>query len=321
MYGEGTQCGGTRRITASAGNNGNGIRWTDGSGTGASRNVGTGTYYAVTTSADGCESGTASVAVTINPAPNINLISGDCCQTVDQNTPLQPISFTATNFDTFTMTGGEFPEGVYGSPNGSSYTISGTPIVAGSFYYGLTASANGCPSDEYWGDITVNDVAMKSFASASTWYMGDQVWSDRVVVKPDNCTLVEHFTLATNPPKEFLISSESGVERYYFNQSCAIYACPEGWSVPGYYDLYLLYDAQHGDYMFAEWGGGGEIFYNTGGGSAFGAIWSYEPYPGYPGEYYYLMYKDEFDVPYETGGVSLGRRPAHIGLQVRCVKL
>jgi hypothetical protein len=65
MSGGGTQCGGTKSITATAGTNGNGIRWDNGT-TAASRSVGTGTYYALTTSAAGCESGTASVAVTIN---------------------------------------------------------------------------------------------------------------------------------------------------------------------------------------------------------------------------------------------------------------
>jgi uncharacterized protein (TIGR02145 family) len=68
MGGGGTQCGGTMNITASAGSGGAGIRWTDNNSTVSSRSVGTGTYYAVTTSAAGCESGTASVAVTIIPA-------------------------------------------------------------------------------------------------------------------------------------------------------------------------------------------------------------------------------------------------------------
>jgi hypothetical protein len=63
MSGGGSHCGGTMDITATPGSDGNGIRWTDGSSTTATRSVGTGTYYAVTTSAAGCESGTASVEV------------------------------------------------------------------------------------------------------------------------------------------------------------------------------------------------------------------------------------------------------------------
>jgi hypothetical protein len=76
MGGGGTQCGGTMNITASPGSGGNGIRWTDGSGTEPSRNVGTGTYYAVTTSADGCESGTAQVSVTIHTVPEAPAVWG-----------------------------------------------------------------------------------------------------------------------------------------------------------------------------------------------------------------------------------------------------
>jgi hypothetical protein len=71
MGGGGAQCGGTRSITATPGSGGTGIRWTDGSSTVSPRSVGTGTYYAVTTSDAGCESGTMSVSVTINAVPGV----------------------------------------------------------------------------------------------------------------------------------------------------------------------------------------------------------------------------------------------------------
>jgi hypothetical protein len=78
MSGGGTHCGGSMTITATYGSGGNGIRWTDGYTT-ASRNVGTGTYRAVTTSAAGCESGSASVTVTINNgASNGNVPDATC---------------------------------------------------------------------------------------------------------------------------------------------------------------------------------------------------------------------------------------------------
>jgi hypothetical protein len=67
MSGGGSQCGGTMDITATpGGNGGTGIRWTDGSGTATtpSRTVGNGTYYAVTTTDAGCESG-LSLPVTV----------------------------------------------------------------------------------------------------------------------------------------------------------------------------------------------------------------------------------------------------------------
>jgi hypothetical protein len=78
MAGGGTQCGNSRDITATAGSGGDGIRWTDNSSTVSLRSITTsGTYYAVTTSAAGCESGTASVAVTINTVPGITASAGD----------------------------------------------------------------------------------------------------------------------------------------------------------------------------------------------------------------------------------------------------
>jgi hypothetical protein len=50
-------------ITATPGAGGDGIRWTDGNSTAPSRSVGIGTYYAVTTSATGCESVPAALEV------------------------------------------------------------------------------------------------------------------------------------------------------------------------------------------------------------------------------------------------------------------
>jgi hypothetical protein len=75
MGGEGSQCGGTRSITATAAD-GDGIMWDDGS-TSPSRNVtATGTYYAVAVSAAGCTSSTATVSVTITPVPGLPTMGG-----------------------------------------------------------------------------------------------------------------------------------------------------------------------------------------------------------------------------------------------------
>jgi hypothetical protein len=77
MGGGGSQCGGTLPITASPGTNGTGIRWTDNNSTASPRNVGTGTYYAVTTnSTTGCESTSSGVSVTINAVPGAPSVSG-----------------------------------------------------------------------------------------------------------------------------------------------------------------------------------------------------------------------------------------------------
>jgi hypothetical protein len=80
MTGGGTQCGGTTKaITATAGTNGNGIRWTDDPSAGTYRSVGTGTYEAVTTSADGCMSAATWVTVTIRPARGNGVRADDVC--------------------------------------------------------------------------------------------------------------------------------------------------------------------------------------------------------------------------------------------------
>jgi hypothetical protein len=63
MGGGGTYCNSVN-ITAAFGSGGTGIRWDDGS-TVTPRSVGAGTYYAITTSDEGCESGPATVSVII----------------------------------------------------------------------------------------------------------------------------------------------------------------------------------------------------------------------------------------------------------------
>jgi hypothetical protein len=98
--GGGSQCGGTMNITATpGGNGGTGIRWTDGSGTSTSptRTVGNGTYYAVTTTDAGCESGLSlPVTVTIlqagsngQPATACGCVTGTTnCSNVCRTNPV-----------------------------------------------------------------------------------------------------------------------------------------------------------------------------------------------------------------------------------------
>jgi hypothetical protein len=140
MGGGGSQCGGTMNITASPGSGGNGIRWTDGSGTEPSRNVGTGTYYAVTTSADGCESGAAQVSVTIHTVPGAPTMSGGGAQC-----------------------GGTLP--IYASAgsggNGIRWTDSGTEPsrnVGTGTYHAVTISADGCESGAAQVSVTIHTV-------------------------------------------------------------------------------------------------------------------------------------------------------------------
>jgi hypothetical protein len=156
MGGGGSQCGGTRPITATAGSGGTGIRWTDNNSTEATRYVGTGTYYAVTISAAGCESGQASVGVTINTVPTISRSGGNASQTVNQGTAITTITYSASNATSIALSSGSLPTGVSGSANGTVYTISGTPSQTGTFNYAVTAAhTNGCSSAATTGSITV----------------------------------------------------------------------------------------------------------------------------------------------------------------------
>jgi hypothetical protein len=67
-------------ITAMPGSGGNGIRWTDNSNTDSPRTVtASGTYYAVTTSAGGCESSAASVSVSIGTPGAVNQPADPTC--------------------------------------------------------------------------------------------------------------------------------------------------------------------------------------------------------------------------------------------------
>jgi hypothetical protein len=98
MGGGGTQCGGTRSITATTGTNGNGIRWTDGGNT-SPRSVGTGTYYAVSTTNAGCESSSAGVTVTIYTAVGAASIIGNSTNACPTTTvSLTASAENATNF-------------------------------------------------------------------------------------------------------------------------------------------------------------------------------------------------------------------------------
>jgi hypothetical protein len=147
MGGGGSQCGGTKSITATAGSGGNGNRWTDNSSTVSSRSVGTGTYYAVTTSAAGCESGTASVAVTINTVPSAPTMGGggsQCGGTMD-----------------ITATPGSDGNGIRWT-DGSGTTV--TRSVGTGTYYAVTTSAAGCESGTASVAVTIRQAGTEGQA-------------------------------------------------------------------------------------------------------------------------------------------------------------
>jgi hypothetical protein len=88
MGGEGSYCTGSANITATAGPGGMGIRWTDDDSTDPSRSVSLGgTYYAVTTSDEGCESSAATVSVTIGTPGAANQQADPTCGCVTNTSP------------------------------------------------------------------------------------------------------------------------------------------------------------------------------------------------------------------------------------------
>ncbi|MDR1681677.1 MAG: hypothetical protein LBS12_07850 [Prevotellaceae bacterium] len=129
MGGGGVQCGGALNITAAAGTDGISIRWTDNDNTASPRSENTsGTYYAVSKSAGGCESDAASVTVTIHTVPQA-IISGATINAC----PATTVTLTATATGATTYTWYKNSSQVQ-TGTGNSYTVteSGTYTVKAS---------------------------------------------------------------------------------------------------------------------------------------------------------------------------------------------
>jgi hypothetical protein len=317
MGGGGTQCGGSLNITATAGANGNGIRWTDNNSTTSPRSVSTtGTYYAVTTSTAGCESGTAPVSVTINAVPNITRAGGDASQTVNQNTAISAITYTASNATGISLSSGSLPAGVNGTPNGVAFTISGTPSDAGTFNYSVTAThTNGCASTAFSGAITVNAVATTppNAASTQTWTYGTQTWSDRIVAAPSNCYNKTSLSTTTYVNVEYRIKDG----RYYYTWNCAAQNhttfCPDPWRIPDQSDAYTLSTTINGVSLLNAWGlGGRAVGSNIEDDKTNGYVWTKTSHSSYTGYAYMLGWGGEY--------ISSQQNPQYSGMQVRCVK-
>jgi hypothetical protein len=321
MGGGGSQCGGTMSITATAGSNGTGIRWTDGNSTISPRSVGSGTYYAVTTSSAGCESGAASVAVTIHVVPTIARSGGAASQSVNQNSAISAITYTASNA-TSIVRGGSLPAGVTGSISGTTLTIRGTPSATGTFGYTVSGShTNGCVSTISTGTITVA-AAASNFYSTNTWSYGGLTWSDRVVASPSNCSKVTSLTTSNNTTADYKVDKSTGVDRYYYSWTCATggtsgntnaQLCPTGWRLPTRSDYSTLVSNTGYGTLISQWGYGG----TAEGGTMYDQTseayyWASTAYTNSENYAYHLYYY--------SGGSSVLGTIKQLGLQVRCVK-
>jgi uncharacterized protein (TIGR02145 family) len=136
------------------------------------------------------------VVATVNVIPTLTLSSAAIAdQTVDQNTPIANIIYTASNA-TIALSSGGFPAGVSGTSSGNpssgtTFTISGTPTAVGTFNYSVTAThTDGVCTSTLSGAISVIAVipTPPHAASTKTWVIGNQVWSDAIAYAPSGCS-------------------------------------------------------------------------------------------------------------------------------------
>ena len=99
--------------------------------------------YAITPTANGCSGNPISVDITINPDATLSLTSPltTKSQVICINTPLTPITYLTGGSGTgASITSGALPAGVTGVFSSGVFTISGTPVVPGTFLYTLTTT-------------------------------------------------------------------------------------------------------------------------------------------------------------------------------------
>jgi hypothetical protein len=137
-----------------------------------------------------CYSSTVAQSATVNAIPTITCF-GNASQTVTINMAISPITYTTSNATSINLSEGSLPDGVSGSANGTTYTISGTPTSAGTFEYVITAmSASNCSSSTS-GTLVTGSFSPPHAYSAKIWQMGSYVVSDRIVYEPaSSCTMV-----------------------------------------------------------------------------------------------------------------------------------
>ena len=124
--------------------------------------------YTITTSGP-CVNPALSGTITVNPNSTISLSStaGTNIQTKCINTAITTITYAIGGGGTgASITAGGLPSGVTGTYNSGTFTISGTPTVAGTFPYTMTTSGS-CVNPALSGTITVNPDSTISLSSAA----------------------------------------------------------------------------------------------------------------------------------------------------------
>jgi uncharacterized protein (TIGR02145 family) len=198
------------------------------------------TYYTQARTTAGCLSAARTpVVATVNATSTtitIGRSGGAASQSVIMGTAIRTIVYTASNAATISRTSGSYPTGVTETASGSSFTISGTPSVAHSRIYTLTATAEGCTSSSTAGTLSVVS-SLQGAASTRTWIIGAQTWSAPLKKAQTGCTETTNFG-STNPPTVAYYRSSGlyGESGYLYNWKCvgdhAYLLCPSPWHVP-----------------------------------------------------------------------------------------
>ena len=132
---------------------------------GTPNTAGTSTYTVTTSGGGGAATATGTIIVNPNVTLTLTSAAATTSQTVNINTAITNITYSAANGATgATVTG--LPTGVTGSYAGGVFTISGTPTIAGTFPYTVTTTG-GCSTASLSGTITVNLVASITLSSAA----------------------------------------------------------------------------------------------------------------------------------------------------------
>jgi uncharacterized protein (TIGR02145 family) len=264
-------------------------------------------------------------------------IDGDANQTVDQNSPITTITFTAGNGATAISHSGNLPAGVTGANQSSLvYTIIGTPSVAGAFSYtiiatgagGCTATTIGTLTVKQIGPFTISETGGPNTAlSEKTWTIGSQTWSDVITnVSLSGCSPATNFSTTCGDASRKYIYYETpdAVSRLYVSNACMrsnlARLCPSasGWRVPTAADFETLIAglapalSDKSASIYAAWGFHG-YYWGTLLMNWDATLYSWSQSDPTPGGIHPVLYATAKTVLFSYDCQS-------IGMEIRCVK-
>jgi hypothetical protein len=298
--------------------------------------AGTFTIKAKAITAHGCvDSVTTTIAIG-PPMPTITLASGSSALTVTAGESITEIKYTTSNATSVTPS--NLPDGVSGAWSSNVYTITGTPIIGGTYNYTVTTTnGNGCPDVSADGTITVKAGAITytgcttptlvltgvGFANSTTYPHNGITLSAPVTVTTCQKTTYSGGSTGayqadcrTSPGYAADLFSWCMVKQY------ASELCPSPWRVPTRNDICKyagfgdectnstssIYAGIHGWLLGGRCSGNGSLEYL----GRLGYYWSSsEDSSNYA--YYGYVTTSEFNAPYQ----SIGRE---WGASLRCVR-